>query len=163
MALLTQKILRSLVSYDQETGVFTWAKARRGAAAGDRAGSNSNGYVVIKLMWQKYQAHRLAWFYVYGEWPNGVLDHINGHKDDNRIVNLRRATKVQNMMNSRRPARNRSGFKGVSFNKEKQKFVAQIKAGPVRRHLGYFSEAAAAFEAYKSAAAELHGAFQRSE
>ena len=91
-------------------------------------------------------AHRLAWFYVYGAWPNGDLDHINGDKLDNRIANLREATRKQNMQNVRQHKHNTSGVKGVAWHSQRNKWRAYIFVDYRQIHLGLFDtkEAAAA-------------------
>lgn len=93
---LSLEELRSNLDYNQKTGIFTWLKSGRGIAGC----LHSNGYIIIGLNYHQYAAHRLAWFYVYGEWPS-LLDHKNRKKHDNRLANLRIATKSQNHQNSK--------------------------------------------------------------
>lgn len=89
-------------------------------------------------------------------------DHINAHDTlDNRRSNLRIATPAQNAHNSRKHSHNTSGYKGVSLDKRKGRWYAHIKAGDVRRRLGYFDTPEAAHAAYCAAARELHGEFAR--
>jgi hypothetical protein len=100
-----QADLKQILDYDQNTGVFRWAtrKCQR-KRAGEIAGSVSNkGYVMIGIDYKKYSAHRLAWLYVHGDWPAGEIDHINRDRTDNRISNLRVATRRQQIENSERP------------------------------------------------------------
>ena len=99
------EILKELVCYDQLTGEFTWNTARRGCKSGKLAGSVSkNGYIVICLQNKDYYAHRLAWFYVTGEWPPYQIDHIDGTRSNNKWDNLRLATNKQNSWNKKNVA-----------------------------------------------------------
>lgn len=101
-SLLTQEKLKSILHYDAETGVFTSLRARGNVKKGQACTAiDSNGYICISLLKQVFRAHRLAWFYVTGEWPkaNMVIDHVNRIKTDNRLVNLREATYSVNAKN----------------------------------------------------------------
>lgn len=87
---LTQARLKELLRYDCETGEFTRIKARQGFAVGPVKGFlDRDGYRRTKVDYKVYLQHRLAWFYEYGEWPAGVIDHINRDRTDNRIANMR--------------------------------------------------------------------------
>lgn len=115
--------------------------------AGDRAGSTKNGYVIIRINGRGYRAHRLAWLYVYGQWPTLMIDHINGKRSDNRIENLRDVQAYVNVENQRRAqATNILGVLGVSrhFNK----YRAKISIDGVCRHIGCFNTEKEAHEAY---------------
>lgn len=160
---LTQQTLKSVLAYDAETGLFRYLSNRgRQAKKGSIAGYNhEQGYVRIKIKGVQYYAHRLAWLYVYGEFPQKLLDHINGVTSDNRIANLRLATQAQNMGNSRKPINNTTGFKGVCFHKQTGKFVAHISMNNKLKSLGYFKTAEDAHKAYVEAAKRLHGDFAR--
>jgi hypothetical protein len=101
MTELTQERLKELLHYDPETGIFTnltqrGGHAKKGAVAGTK---NSIGYVCIRIDYDQYRAHRLAWLYVYGEFPEKFIDHMNEIRDDNRIINLRLATHQENLHN----------------------------------------------------------------
>src|SRR5690606_34614864 len=99
--MLTQQRLKELLYYDPETGIFTRLVGRSGprARAGDVAGSdNGKGYIRIYVDGRPYKAHRLAWFYMHGEWPEEI-DHRNGERADNRLSNLRPVTRQQNNLN----------------------------------------------------------------
>lgn len=156
---LREKALNAL-SYDPQTGEFKWAVAPgRGAVrVGDIAGRKSNnGYRQIGLGGRIYLAHRLAWLVVYGEWPKCQIDHINGIKDDNRISNLRDVTIAQNSHAIFKPQpNNRTGFRGVTFNKWIGKFHAKITKAGKTLFLGYFRTAEEASAAYLSAKQQIH-------
>jgi len=92
--------------------------------------------------------------------PDGMdVDHINGDKLDNRKSNLRICTRQENLMNVAKKKNNTSGFKGVCFDKQSQKFKAQIRIDGKQKFLGLFEKAEDAHEAYKKAAVKLHGEF----
>ena len=138
---LTAEYLRSVLHYAQETGIFTWkvSTARR-VKVGDIAGCpNGRGYLLISVCSRLYPAHRLAWLYMYGEWPKDQLDHINRNRSDNRIANLREATSKQNNQNAGKRSDNTSGHPGVSWHKRKSKWRASIKHNYKHIYLGYFS------------------------
>ncbi len=118
---------------------------------------------MIRIMGKRYYAHRLAWFYVHGEWPERDLDHEAGNTDDNRIEKIRPASYSQNGMNRKRRSNNRSGFKGVSWHEKKQKWVARIHVEGKQIFLGYFERVEEAAAAYKTAAVKYHGEFARFE
>lgn len=151
---LRQRIMDAL-TYSADTGVFHWKiKTSARVHVGSSAGTTGN-YVSIKLDGEKYQAHRLAWLIVYGKFPSVFIDHINGIKTDNRIVNLREATRSVNGQNMRRAYRNnRSGMLGVSAYKDK--FRATIVVDRKWRDLGFYDSAADAHAAYLSAKRVIH-------
>src|SRR5690554_5526005 len=115
---ITADYIRSRLDYDPETGVFTWRakpivtrhdKMQNTRYAGKQAGKpDSHGYLQIMLDRQLILAHRLAWLHHYGEWPEGELDHINRNPLDNRISNLRPASRSQNTINRKTPRTNTS-------------------------------------------------------
>ena len=98
---LSAEHLRELLTYDPETGVLRWRFSRPKARAGDVAGDtcHKRGYRNICVDYRKYLAHRLVWLYVYGVWPEGEIDHIDGNTDNNSLGNLRAATRQQNNWN----------------------------------------------------------------
>jgi hypothetical protein len=162
---LTAEYLREVLDYDPETGVFRWRRAvARNTKAGQEAGVSypQKGGVMrrrIGVGYGRYLAHRLAWLYVHGEWPAGEIDHVNGDPLDNRIVNLRPATRSQQMLNRR--VMNTSGYKGVSYWEARGKWRAQIRFNGRNKTLGYFLTVEEAAEAYLFAALEHHGDFAR--
>lgn len=139
--MLTQARLKELLDYDKVTGIFTWNKKRRGRCKrGSVAGCpTQDGYIDITVDGIRYLAHRLAWLWVNGEFPEHGLDHINRIRDDNRIKNLRLATASENKQNEKRHRNNKSGIVGVSWNKEQQKWLAQIMVNGKTIYLGKYS------------------------
>lgn len=128
-----------MLHYDPETGVFTWARASRKAKVGAQAGSpDVHGYWQINLQARVFKAHRLAWFYVHCEWPNGQMDHINHDRKDNRITNLRIVDNAENHRNRPLQASNKTGFHGVSFCKQTGRYRAKINVDGKQIHLGRF-------------------------
>lgn len=156
--MLTQSRLKELLHYDPETGVFTWRVNKGGPAkAGGLAGSrNRGGYRIIGIDYRLYQAHRLAWLYIHGEWPKHEIDHINGVRDDNRIDNLRGATHAENHQNRKKSTRNTSGFLGVSWYPATKKWRSRIRTNRKLKSLGLFDTPESAHAAYLSAKAALH-------
>lgn len=165
----TQERLCELLDYDAETGQFIWLKRQEisreekrwnARYAGKTAGCiNAKGYRDIGIDDRLYQAHRLAWLYVYGEWPASFIDHINGDRADNRIANLRQASNAENMRNRGANKNNASGRKGVTWHKRKRKWHAQIGVSAKRISLGCFDCPDEASRAYNAAAVRLHGEF----
>ena len=105
-----------------------------------------------------YRAHHLAWFYVHGFFPFSDMDHVNGNPSDNRIKNLRLATRSQNCSNSKLRKDNGYGVKGVTL-RQNGRWIAQIQVAKKKFYLGSFGTAEAAHRRYHEAARELHGAF----
>jgi hypothetical protein len=108
-----------------------------------------------------YLAHRLAWFWVYGRWPSGELDHANRIRNDNRIANLRQATRGEQRHNSKTNSNNSHGARGIY--RYYNRWVAQIRHNKKQHYLGTFATAQQAREAYSKAAASLFGEFARTE
>lgn len=133
---ISHEKLKEMLTYNPETGLFTWNVQRMRIKAGSVAGSKErNGYIVIAIQGKYYKAHRLAYFYVNGSWPVNNIDHINRVRDDNRITNLRDATFDENRMNNSVYSNNTSGFPGVSWHKRKNKWVVRTsQLGKDRTH-----------------------------
>lgn len=150
--MLNQEKLKSVLNYDQESGVFVWKVAKKGLAKGTIAGNTRpDQYKRIVIDGKCYYAHRLAWMYVYGSFPKHQIDHINRNPNDNRILNLRLATQKQNLENTSKSQKNTSGFKGVSWMKRTGKFRAFITHNQKYHHLGVFDTAIEAKNAYTQA------------
>jgi hypothetical protein len=115
-----------------------------------------NGYLKTHAMGKQWLVHRLAWYLATGELPI-LVDHINGIKTDNRLCNLRATDKRGNGQNLKGPrSSNKTGYLGVSFSKEKQKYVARLRVERKYLHLGYHSTPEAAYEAYLVAKRKYH-------
>lgn len=162
--MITQDRLKELLLYDELTGKFTWRSNNKRRKAGEAAGNKDNrGYWKIGLDGKAYSAHRLAWLYVYGHWPEIHVDHANLDKIDNRIANLRLATISQNTANHAISSRNTSGFKGVTWNRSAGKWQAFIKADNKFHYLGLFVEPRDAHRAYEVSSRKFFGQFARPE
>lgn len=159
-------LVRFLLNYDPTTGIFRWKIKQRGNTppAGAVAGSlRPDGYRHIRVSGGgRFSAHRLAWLHYYGKPPPKYIDHVNGERADNRITNLRAATKTQNGANSRLSRRNTSEFKGVSLRtdaKRKNKWQSHIRVERKLMYLGSFATREEAHAAYKEAALKYFGEF----
>lgn len=100
----------------------------------------SNGYRRGRIFDHSFSAQRVVWAYVHGKWPANDIDHINGKRDDNRIVNLRDVTNADNHKNMRKRSDNTSGFTGVTWCKLYNKWNASIQVSGKRKNLGYFHD-----------------------
>lgn len=166
MKKVTQKYLKSILSYDPETGIFTWKHRKdrdshwNGHYAHKEAGSYRGQYRQICFNGKKYYSHRLAWLYMKGEWPKEI-DHIDGIKDNNVFSNLRLATKEQNAQNRRRGKNNKSGYKGVFYDTRLRKWKSSISFNKNPIVLGYFDSPEKAYQEYCKAAKKYHGEYAR--
>lgn len=176
----TPEQLRKLLRYEPDTGklfwlprpqeMFTagntsaaancaaWNKRQAGAEAfiSDSHGYRSGGIFGVKML-----AHRVIWAIFYGEWPDFEVDHVNLIRSDNRIANLRRASSSENKHNTRMQANNTSGYKGVTWHRQRGKWAAQIFFEGRHKSLGLYESADAAHAAYCAAAEKYHGDFAR--
>lgn len=141
---LTQQQLKELLHYDPETGVFTWLVYRTQLSrVGYKAGwiqMNHAGkkYRSIEIKGRAYKAHRLAFFYMTGEWPVNQVDHEDGNGLHNWWGNLREATRVENAKNQKLHSRNTSGICGVNWDKGCKKWKSQITHLREKIYLGVF-------------------------
>lgn len=155
--MLTQSLLQSLFHYNPITGLFTRLQAPNWGRVGDVAGctSRSTGYVQIKYKYKKYLAHRLAFLYMTGSFPEFEVDHRNGVRSDNRWMNLRESTRPENAHNiGGAKATSKTGVLGIY--KSGGKFAARIGVNNTRTYLGTFDTAADAHAAYMRAKDALH-------
>ncbi len=156
--MVTQSRLIELFNYDVNTGLFTRIiRSSPNTKIGEIAGYKAkNGYVVIFVDSKAYKAHRLAWLFVNGNFPEYEIDHINGIKHDNRINNLREAKHCENAQNRKTPKNNAIGLIGAFFNKSNKKYISKIVYKKTKYHLGCFETAEEAHAAYCRAKSLLH-------
>lgn len=163
MIRISAEHLREVLNYVPETGVFRWLVAPLSNGSihiGDEAGAFHRGYLEIQIDGTKYQAHRLAWLYVHGEWPKHQIDHKDTIRSNNWIANLREATVSQNAANRKIRKTSRSSVKGVSWNNKARKWAVQVGPAGSNRHKGLFDNFDDAVTA-ASRAASLFGEFGR--
>lgn len=158
---LSHARLLAVLDYDPASGVFRWKmqlspRGLVGAVTGVRR--NPAGYCFVWIDGVSYLAHRLAWFYVTGAWPEHCIDHLNGLRHDNRFVNLRDVPQLWNRQNSSVAGRNNKvGLLGVTRTANGQRFIARIThAGRRNEYLGTFDTAEAAHTAFMQAKCRLH-------
>ena len=158
--LLSPEDVRFRLEYNSETGELFWKNSKMPKRNGTLAGGvRKDGYHVTSIDKVHYLSHRLAWCHFYGEWPNLLIDHINGIKTDNKISNLRLATKQENNFNSTMWKSNKSGHKGVFWSKKRQKWQVQATINYKNIYLGVFDNLDDASKAYKKYAEQNHGMF----
>jgi hypothetical protein len=154
--MLTQARLKELLSYNPETGDFTNLKSGKGRKpVGAVVGSVSNsGYWTSMIDGKNYQHHRLVWLYVHGEFPRADLDHRDGNRANNRLINLREATRSENCQNASMKQNNTSGVTGVRQVGNRWRTMISLRG--VHRHIGYYSTRELAEAAYLAAKREYH-------
>ena len=148
---VTHSELLDKLDYNPDTGEFIWKNPTNQSLIGKVAGCKAGGYTVITIGSIRYYSHRLAWLYVYKEWPKQMIDHINRNKSDNRISNLREANYVVNAQNQKKPKNNTSGHKGVSWVRKDLRWVVSIQVNKKYVYLGYFIDLEQAIKARKDA------------
>ena len=160
------KWLNDNIRYDGEKGEFYWKRRGNGRRSGGISGFvvQSTGYKIIRVRINRkrtcFLAHRLAWFLVSGEWPPEEIDHINRDRADNRIVNLRLATRSQNHCNSKVRKDNRLGVKHVIMIRNGV-YRVYVKWSGKNHYGGLHQTIADAVLARDRLVAELHGEFGR--
>jgi hypothetical protein len=160
---ITQSELKEVLSYDKETGLFTWIK-KLGVRTiiGDVISAiNNSGYIHVQINKKKYLGHRLVWLYEFGEFPIEFIDHVDGNRANNRLSNLREASNSQNMMNRKVNTNSKLKTKGVCFHKKLNKFQVACQKNGKRIFLGTFDNLVDAKNAYISFAMKAHGEFYR--
>ena len=162
---LTQETLKEILRYDPDTGMFRWrVRKRTSLRAGQIAGCRAHSaHWCIGIDGRTYRAHQLAWLYMTGQWGRPLVDHRDGNPLNNRWRNLRLSSYSNSVANQARTQSNTSGFKGVTLDRRRGKWMAQIKKDGRRYWLGRFATAEAAHEAYVTAARLLFGEFARTE
>jgi hypothetical protein len=177
--------VRECLDYDPDTGVFRWRerppshflngefgrgwRSWNAKWAGKSAGATHNGargkvYWTIRLASAPILAHRLAWLMMRGDPGEFEIDHIDGDPMNNRITNLRLATRSQQSANSKRYSRGTyTGIKGVTPNSSSKGYDARIRVKGKTHYIGHFRTIEEAAEARRKAAIDLHGEFHRSD
>ena len=154
--MITQEELKELFTYCDETGnILRKVRTNQRNKVGDIAGTKLNGYITIGVNGNPYKAHRLIWIMEYGSIDSKLqIDHVNGIRDDNRLVNLRLVTPSVNNQNRARPNHNKSGVIGVAWYEPLSKWSAKITVNKDRKHLGYFVDIKNAIKARQAAEIE---------
>jgi hypothetical protein len=180
-AIPTPEYLRQLLRYEPETGKLFWrerpassfkpaARSAEHRAANWNAknagrpaftSDNGDGYLTGRVLGNLYRAHRVIWAMHHGAWPSGDVDHINGNRMDNRIANLRDATKSENARNSAKRRDNTSGICGVCWHRHSGKWMVRIKAGGKSVFLGRFANLEDAVKAREMAEKRIGGFTER--
>jgi hypothetical protein len=155
---LTQEILKELIHYNPDTGIFTWKerdikwfksvrsyKIWNGCYPNEVAGNilygkDNNDYWRISVLNKRYLSHRLVFLYMTGRFPEHVVDHINHDGLNNQWLNLREVTDSGNSKNQKLRINNKSGSCGTYFNKISGKWVSEISDGNKKFHLGCFDK-----------------------
>lgn len=166
--------LRECFVYEQSTGVLRWKRRPLGHFSTERSWGEWNkrftgkivgrgtkrGYCLTILFGERWLLHRIIWKLMTGMEPPETIDHVDGDPANNRWANLRVATQLEQMWNSRFRRNNTSGYRGVVASRGK--WQVQIRAGGIRRFLGRFDTLEEATVVYEAAAREAHGGFYRS-
>lgn len=157
--LVSAERLRDLLMYEPETGVFTNRVTRNArSCAGAISGSpDADGYLLVCLEWRTYKLHQLAFLYMTGEWPTGLVDHKDTCRSNNAWANLRDVSHSINSQNRRTSYSNSgTGLLGTSFDKTKNKYVAQISINGKQTNLGRYATAEIAHQVYLEAKRKHH-------
>lgn len=178
----TPEQLREILRYDHETGKLFWkrrdvslftcndprgvewvASCWNSRCAGKEAFTSACklGYKSGGIYGRLFKAHRVIWAIVYGQWPSKFIDHIDGNPSNNRIENIREATRSENGMNRPAQANNTSGFKGIHWIKSMERWVARARVNKKSYYFGHFKTKEEAVEAYRSSIREVHKQFAR--
>lgn len=156
---LTQEQVRAIFDYDGENGWLIRKKDEYGRVVNRPCGhkpNRSHGYGAVRVDKKMYLAHRVIWLWHKGELPKNRIDHIDRNKMNNRLENLRAVSPSENQHNHSLRRNNSSGFPGVHFNKQCNKYYAQICKENKRIFIGSCATAEEAFEAYKRAKIKFH-------
>ena len=132
---MTRELALENLEYNQETGILTWKVARSGIAVGDVAGGLNHGYLQFRFYFKKYQAHRVIWLMMNGEWPDQI-DHIDHNPSNNKLDNLRNVNHLGNSKNMSLFKNNSTGVCGVKFRKDIDKWSSNIGVNGKRLSLG---------------------------
>lgn len=180
MKILPVAFLRECFDCEFDTGALTWRVRPRSHFSSERAWNSNNarqsgravaptlnnrGYRVVGLTYSGcasiFLQHRVVYSLWHGSWPEAVIDHINGDKQNNSIANLRCCSMLQNMANQRLTTGPAGRLKGTCFHSRLRRWSASICVNYKKQHLGYFETAEDAHQAYRAAATRLYGEFAR--
>ena len=156
---ITQSELKEILHYNPYSGLFIWniskGKCKKGFVAGT---IRKPGYIQIGIKGYYYQAHRLVWLYIHGSFPDNHIDHIDHNGLNNRLNNLREATRSENMQNKIKAQQNNksTGLLGAFKHTNRNSFIAQIRINGEQKYLGTFKTAQEAHEAYIKAKRKIH-------
>jgi len=139
--MITQSEIRKLLYYNFINGLFTWKeKVNDKIKIGDVAGSFTDGYIAIQIKGKSYKAHRLAWLWMKGYFPEHGIDHEDRIRNHNWWSNLREASNQCNARNTGNFKNNKSGVKGIHPDKSRNKYCSKIVVDGKGKHLGYFKD-----------------------
>lgn len=155
---ITKELLNELFEYKDGELYRKIVRSNRNTI-NDKAGYiNPNGYKVININGCIFKNHRLIFLMINGYLPN-TLDHIDGNKLNNKIENLREATKVENGQNSKLSKRNTSGAKGISWNKRISSWNVRLTINGITKSFGYYKNLELAELVSIEAREKYHGTF----
>lgn len=155
---LTPERVKDLLEYNPDTGVLFWRVNRSTVKAGMRAGwlNKTTGYILVHIDGRAYQAHRIIWTIVYGRWPQEQIDHINRDRADNRLANLRGASIAENAQNKSLYKNNASGYSGIGWHKQTQKWHVRLYISGKTKSLGLFKTLEDAISTREIAKTRIH-------
>lgn len=173
-ALPSREYLMECFDYNHETGSLTWKTRpishfvdswRMNQSNSRNSGKvvemvSASGYIEMKINGSTYKAHRVIWKIVTGDDPN-MIDHINGNRSDNRITNLRLASRTQNGANRGLSSNNLSGHSGVSYHIRDKKWQSYITVNGLRFYIGSFESLDSAVSARKNSEVKYFGNYRR--
>lgn len=154
----TQALVKQLFTYSPESGLLVW---KTGPRKGHVAGSRAHEYLQVFVDGTNYYVHRIAWLWMTGDWPDGVIDHIDQNKRNNSFANLRPATQAENMRNQPPRKRNASGHIGVRFNTKTRRWSARLMLNYKEVSLGFFNTREEAIAARLAGERKYYGKFAR--
>ena len=157
---MTQSKLKSLLQYNNKTGVFIWVNppknhvGKTGKVAGCIQSDKGKDYKVIRIDKKGYKAHRLAWLYTHGTFPD-YIDHKDGNSLNNKMSNLKKCTVLMNNQNHTKTS-NKSGLPVGVRSTKNGRYQARVKANGKTYHLGTFDSIKEASDKYTSKRLSLH-------
>ena len=164
---ITVKQIKERLNYDPNTGILTWKSVVRysNRRIGQQAGRvNSLGYRQVELLGKKRKATNLIWYMQTGVYPSEkIIDHKNRIKSDDRWENLRESTWAQNQANTGIRSDNTSGYKGIHYCKNINKWRATLQYNKKKVHIGYFDNKKTAARHYRKAAIKYYGSYACTE